>query len=109
MENQESFIPFHGPGQWFDPDMLVIGNGLSLEESRTQMAIWAIWSAPLIMSNDLRVLEQPLREILQNKKVILVDQDPLGVMGKMVIKVRKIINALRINFRDKTFSYLLKK
>jgi hypothetical protein len=96
--NQETFIKFHGPGQWFDPDMLVIGNGLTLEESRTQMAVWSIWSAPLIMSNDLRVLEQSLVEVLQNKDVIAVDQDPLGVMGKMVKKARrKKANFLYVN------------
>jgi hypothetical protein len=84
VENQEKFIPYNGPGSWFDPDMLVIGNGLTVKESRSQMAIWSIWSAPLIMSNDLRVLEKNLRDILQNKGVIAVDQDPLGIMGKMV-------------------------
>lgn len=51
------------------------------------MAVWSVWSAPLIMSNDLRVLDISLREILQNKQVIAVDQDPLGIMGKMVRQV----------------------
>ncbi|KAI6243422.1 Alpha-galactosidase [Aphelenchoides fujianensis] len=88
--NQNDYIPFHGPGSWFDPDMLVIGNGLSEAESRSQMAVWSVWSAPLIMSNDLRVLEAPLRKILQNRDVIAVDQDPLGIMGKMVQTVNDV-------------------
>lgn len=51
------------------------------------MAIWSIWSAPLIMSNDLRNLVSGHKEILQNKYVIAVDQDPMGVFGKMVGQV----------------------
>lgn len=110
IEKQDSFIPYHGPGHWFDPDMLVIGNGLTFEESRTQMAIWSIWSAPLLMSNDLRDLEKELREILQNKQVIAVDQDPLGIMGKMVKKVslKNLMNYIRIN-RERTFTFLLNR
>ncbi len=68
--------------------MLVIGNfGLSLDQSRAQMALWAIWSSPLYMSNDLRKLSPEFKKILQNKKIIAVDQDKLGIMGKRVIGV----------------------
>ena len=36
---------------------LIIGNfGLSLDQARVQMALWAIFAAPLIMSNDLRTI-----------------------------------------------------
>ncbi len=69
--------------------MLTIGNyGLSLEQSRTQMALWAIWSSPLYMSNDLRKLNPEMKKILQNKAVIAVNQDKLGIMGKRVSHVR---------------------
>lgn len=70
---QDKHIPTHGPGKWHDPDMvsiplslisssslissiqLVIGNaGITPDMARAQMTIWCIWSAPLIMSNDLR-------------------------------------------------------
>jgi hypothetical protein len=38
--------------------MLIIGNyGLSYGQSQTQMAIWSILAAPLIMSVDLRTIE----------------------------------------------------
>jgi alpha-galactosidase len=37
-----------GPGHWNDPDMLVVGRpGLSLTESRSHFALWALMSAPL--------------------------------------------------------------
>lgn len=76
----------HGPGGWFDPDMLVIGNkGLNLEQSKAQMAFWCLWSAPLLMSNDLRAIKPEFKAVLQNKHLIAVDQDPLGRMGENVI------------------------
>jgi hypothetical protein len=69
--------------------MLVIGNfGLSVDQSRTQFALWAIWSSPLYMSNDLRKLNPEMKKILQNKAVIAVNQDKLGIMGKRVSHVR---------------------
>lgn len=40
------------------------------------------------MSNDLRELKPELRNILLNRDVIAVDQDALGIMGKLVHKVR---------------------
>jgi alpha-N-acetylgalactosaminidase len=59
--------------------MLIIGNfGLSYEQSKTQMAIWAILAAPLLMSVDLRTIRPEYKAILQNRKIIAVDQDPLG-------------------------------
>jgi alpha-galactosidase len=66
-------------GGWNDPDMLQVGlGGLGLEEYRTQMSAWAMRSAPLIMSCDVRKLSFESREILGNPEVIAVDQDPLG-------------------------------
>ena len=51
------------------------------------MSIWSIWSSPLIISNDLRDMVPGTPEILLNKYVIAVDQDPLGIMGRMVVQV----------------------
>lgn len=59
--------------------MLIIGNfGLSYEQSKTQMALWAILASPLLMSVDLRTIRPEYKAILQNRKIIAVDQDPLG-------------------------------
>lgn len=83
--NQKGIVQYHGPGHWFDPDQLVIGNfALSLDQARTQMALWCLWSAPLYMSNDLRQIDPAMAEVLKNKKLIEVDQDELGVLGLMV-------------------------
>ncbi|KAJ8924357.1 hypothetical protein NQ315_007153 [Exocentrus adspersus] len=90
-DNQERLAPFSGPGHWNDPDMLIIGNfGLSYEQSKAQMAIWAIMAAPLIMSVDLRTIEPKFKDVLLNKDIIAVNQDPLGKQGRLVLKKDKI-------------------
>eukprot|EP00930_Biecheleria_cincta_P095308 TRINITY_DN87286_c0_g1_i1.p1 TRINITY_DN87286_c0_g1~~TRINITY_DN87286_c0_g1_i1.p1 ORF type:complete len:503 (-),score=63.71 TRINITY_DN87286_c0_g1_i1:211-1719(-) len=71
-----------GPGRWHDPDMLLIGAGcLSRHEEQTQMAIWSIVAAPLIMGNDLRNVSKESMNILLNTDAIAISQDPLGKMG----------------------------
>jgi len=71
-----------GPGHWNDPDMLLIGNDcITDDEARTQMAIWSILAAPLIMGNDLRAVVPNHSKILLNSEAIAVDQDPLGKQG----------------------------
>ena len=77
---------------------MIIGNfGLSYDQSRTQMAIWAIMAAPLIMSTDLRTLKQEFKDILLNQDVIKINQDPLGIQGKRVVhnKVPLMLRALQ--------------
>jgi len=86
-DNQDQLIPFAGPGNWNDPDMLIIGNfGLSYEQSRSQMALWAIMASPLLMSVDLRTIRPEFKAILQNREVIGINQDPLGIQGRRVHK-----------------------
>ncbi|KAJ8971807.1 hypothetical protein NQ317_010782 [Molorchus minor] len=71
--------------------LLIIGNfGLSYEQSKTQMALWAILAAPLLMSVDLRTIRPEYKAILQNKKIISVDQDPLGIQGRRIYKHKGI-------------------
>ena len=72
-----------GPNHWNDPDMLIIGNGCITEaEEETQMALFAIMAAPLIMGNDVRnITSARSRATLLNRHAIAVDQDPLGHAG----------------------------
>ncbi|XP_077632571.1 alpha-galactosidase A isoform X2 [Crocuta crocuta] len=80
--NQKRIVDIAGPGGWNDPDMLVIGNfGLSWDQQVTQMALWAIMAAPLLMSNDLRHISPQAKALLQDKDVIAINQDPLGKQG----------------------------
>ncbi|XP_054754676.2 alpha-N-acetylgalactosaminidase-like [Lytechinus pictus] len=86
ISHQDLFTNVSGPGSYSDPDMLIVGDyALSIDQSRAQMALWAILAAQLMMSNDLRTLAPWAEEILQNKEVIAVNQDPLGIMGKRVL------------------------
>ena len=67
---------------------LVIGGyGLSYEQQKVQMGMWAIWASPLLMSNDLRDIAPESAAILKNKYVIAINQDPLGIQGKRMDKV----------------------
>src|SRR5256714_8027533 len=73
------------PGAWNDPDMLEVGNGgMTDDEYRAHFSLWALMAAPLIAGNDVRSMSDPTRAILLNKEVIAVDQDSLGVQGKLV-------------------------
>lgn len=84
-KKQDKIVQHAGPGHWNDPDMLLIGNyGLSYDQSKTQMAIWAILAAPLLMSTELRDVKPEYKAILQNKEIIAVNQDKLGIQGKRV-------------------------
>ena len=81
----ESLVPYAGPGHWHDMDMLLIGaNCIAEPEERTQMAIWSISAAPLIMGNDLRNVSDASKAILLNTDAIAVSQDPLGQMGMRI-------------------------
>lgn len=79
LEEQVPTAPYAGPGHWNDPDMLEIGNGhMTDEEYRTHMSLWALVAAPLLAGNDIRHMTDATKEILLNKEVIAIDQDPLG-------------------------------
>lgn len=51
------------------------------------MAVWAILAAPLLISADLATMRPEFKEIILNKQVIEVDQDPLGIAGILLFKV----------------------
>jgi alpha-galactosidase len=59
--------------------MLEIGNGgMNNTEYRAHFSLWCLLSAPLMAGNDLRTMSSATLEILTNREVIAVDQDPLG-------------------------------
>jgi alpha-galactosidase len=75
---------YAGPGHWNDPDMMEVGNGLTDAEGRSHFSLWAIMAAPLIAGNDLRSMSAATKATLTNAEVIAVDQDALGVQGRLV-------------------------
>lgn len=72
---------YSGSGHWNDPDMMEVGNGMSVSEDRAHFSLWSMLAAPLMMGNDVRNMKKETIEILTNKEVIAIDQDPLGIEG----------------------------
>ncbi len=87
LDAQVSLGSYAGPGHWNDPDMLEVGNGgMTTEEYRSHFSLWAMLAAPLMAGNDLAHMTPEIRDILTNKEVIAIDQDPLGHQGTRVAK-----------------------
>lgn len=86
-DKQVGLEQYAGAGHWNDPDMLEIGNGgMSDTEYRSHMSLWSMLAAPLLAGNDLRSMTDTTKEILINRDVIAIDQDPLGRQGYRVSK-----------------------
>jgi alpha-galactosidase len=87
IDQQAGLESYAGPGHWNDPDMLEVGNGgMTNTEYRSHFSFWCLLAAPLITGNDLRNMTPETKEILANREVIAVDQDPLGREGRRVWK-----------------------
>jgi alpha-galactosidase len=68
-----------GPNHWNDPDMMEVGNGMTVSEDRAHFTMWCMLAAPLIAGNDIRNMTPEVKTILTNAEAIAVDQDRLGV------------------------------
>ncbi|MDQ6788974.1 MAG: glycoside hydrolase family 27 protein [Acidobacteriota bacterium] len=79
LDKQKGLRVYAAPGNWNDPDMLEVGNGMTISEDRAHFSMWAMLAAPLIAGNDLREMSNETREILTNKEIIAVNQDALGI------------------------------
>jgi len=76
------------PGNWNDPDMLVVGKvgwGPNLRDSRlkpneqiTHISLWALLASPLLIGCDMTQMDDFTTAILGNTEVINVNQDRLG-------------------------------
>jgi alpha-galactosidase len=87
LDQEDGLESFAGPGHWNDPDMLEVGNGgMTTIEYRSHFSFWTMLAAPLIAGNDLRDMKPEIHDILTNKEVIAIDQDPLGRQGRRVSK-----------------------
>jgi alpha-galactosidase len=85
LDKQPGLEVYSGPGYWNDPDMLQVGNdSLTISESRAHFSLWCILAAPLMAGNDLRTMSDEVKEILTNKEIIAIDQDPMGKQGTKI-------------------------
>ncbi|MEV4625908.1 NPCBM/NEW2 domain-containing protein [Micromonospora sp. NPDC049523] len=73
-----------GPGHFNDPDYLAPGLGMSEEEFRTQMTLWAVAAAPLVIGSDIRKISQASVDTLTDPDALAINQDPAGVQAVRV-------------------------
>jgi alpha-galactosidase len=81
LDKQDGLRKYAGPNHWNDPDMMEVGNGMSLNEDRAHFSMWCMLAAPLIAGNDLTKMSDDVKNIFTNKDVIAIDQDKLGIQG----------------------------
>lgn len=85
LDMQDGLEQFAGPGHWNDPDMLEVGNGgMKYHEYVAHFSFWALLAAPLMAGNDLRNMDEQVRNILLNRDAIAINQDVAGIQGKKV-------------------------
>lgn len=74
-----------GPGCFNDMDMLTIGMygkgnvgnvGCNDTEYRTQFALWCMFGTPLMLGCDIRNMTPETKELITNKDLIALNQDP---------------------------------
>ncbi len=84
--------PYQKPGQWNDPDTLVIGQvggwerkirptRMAPDEQYTQVSLWSLFSAPLLIGLDMTKLDDFTYSLISNDEVIAINQDPLGIQA----------------------------
>lgn len=87
---------FSKPGNWNDPDMLVVGwvgwgpklhlTRLTPDEQYTHISLWSLLSAPLLIGCDMTRLDDFTFSLLSNDEVLAVNQDALGLSAKCYAK-----------------------
>ncbi|WP_321424294.1 NPCBM/NEW2 domain-containing protein [uncultured Bacteroides sp.] len=91
--DQDKSAPYAKPGNWNDPDMLVIGtvgwgnphpSKLKPDEQYLHVSLWSLFSAPLLIGCDMEKLDDFTLNLLTNDEVIEINQDPLGKQATCV-------------------------
>jgi alpha-galactosidase len=92
--NQDKAEPFAKPGNWNDPDMLVVGqvgwgrlhpSHLMPDEQYTHISLWCMLSAPLLIGCDMTEFDDFTLNLLSNDEVLALDQDALGKSATCVL------------------------
>jgi len=93
------------PGNWNDPDMLVVGtvgwgnphkSKLKPDEQYLHISLWSLFSAPLLIGCDMEKLDDFTLNLLTNDEVIDINQDPLGKQATCI----QTIGGLRIYVKE---------
>jgi hypothetical protein len=75
---------YAGNGHYNDMDMLEVGRSLTAEEDRTHFGMWCMMASPLLIGCDMTKLKPQTLELLTNRDLIAIDQDPLGLQAQVV-------------------------
>jgi alpha-galactosidase len=81
LDMQEGLREYAGPGHWNDPDMMEVGNDMTVNESRAHFSMWCMLAAPLIAGTSIQSASEEIISILTNKEAIAINQDKLGIQG----------------------------
>ena len=68
-------------GHYNDMDMLEVGRNLSVEEDKTHFGMWCIMSSPLLIGCDMSTINTTALNLLKNKDLIALNQDPLHLQA----------------------------
>ena len=127
--HQDMAAPYAKPGNWSDPDMLIVGrvgwghphpSRLHPDEQYTHISLWCLLSAPLLIGCDMTQLDAFTLNLLENDEVLALDQDSLGQQATCVFQKGKLsvyektlddgtravgffnvgIEPLKLNFKD---------
>lgn len=93
---QDKCSPYAQPGNFNDPDMLVVGkvgwgprlrnSRLTADEQYTHISLWSLLSSPLLIGCDMGQLDDFTVNLLTNDEVLAIDQDGLGRQAVKVIE-----------------------
>jgi alpha-galactosidase len=92
--NKDQTAPYSKPGNWNDPDMLVVGqvgwgrthpSRLTADEQYTHISLWCLLSAPLLIGCDMTKFDDFTLNLLENDEVLAIDQDALGKSATCVL------------------------
>jgi hypothetical protein len=75
---------YAGPGHVNDMDMLQVGRGMTYDEDKTHFSMWCMLASPLLAGNDLTKMSQQTIDILTNRDMIAIDQDPLVYQARKI-------------------------
>ena len=96
---------YASPGHYNDMDMLEVGRGMTDEEDKTHFGMWCMMSSPLLIGCDMHDIKGNALALMQNKELIALDQDPLGLQAYVV----KRENGGYVLVKDVEEKYALKR
>lgn len=97
---QAELYPYAKPGNWNDPDMLIVGkvgwgpqlrdSRLTADEQYTHISLWSLLASNMLIGCDIAQMDEFTCALLCNNEVVAVNQDRLGRQAKREVVDGKI-------------------